>query len=714
MGQNKKPILSIGMIIKNEIRCLERCLRSLEPLRKAIPCELVIADTGSTDGSRALAQQYADILFDYTWCNDFAAARNAVLERCSGEWWFSIDADEWIEDAAPLVKFFSKENPIRRKYTAIMTCIYNYTDRALTSYGEFFILRIADRRNGALQYSGRIHEMLSYKDGVSLKQFAYPSFVLHHDGYCYVSKEDQEKKLERNMVLLEQTIQEHPDDLRSIGQAVQSARSHDEKLKYTERMEETLFRVKDATAPPQLQVACQICAEGYFSTAYYQKLQDFLVKWEEFGASSILYQVDGMGYGAIGAYYLGDYPLSLTYFEAWHKGLAAVRAKKDLLYQERYFTQFNTTSDSFLQIAYTIYIDLKIRNGQYNDVEKELDYLNARKISWKNITTLCSALMRAKQNVPGSVGFLNRMWDYLQEASSQDPQLRIQKMAIVHTLLRPLYKKNKEQALSTLVQMGKERLPGQIAALLLASSQSEFECAWAEVSDWSEIPVQMYLPIMESRFAFPEQFYESPREKFSNIVIALTKNPKFPFIIADWLGKQGKSVCLSHLTWKLELLTAALQMQDWEKDLSTGDFLCDTYFSLSQQYLSQMYLPDVLNETNILCLPGMLRFAWHCGQASQMLEQGNELGYIQQLHQGLADAPAMKTMVDFLLRRIERRKRENTSPELLELADKVRTILAQYPPDDPSVAALKQSEVYQKVAYLIEGMDAPVFGGIPQ
>ena len=45
-------LLSIGMIVKNEIRCLEKCLKALEPLRTAIPCELVIADTGSNDGTR--------------------------------------------------------------------------------------------------------------------------------------------------------------------------------------------------------------------------------------------------------------------------------------------------------------------------------------------------------------------------------------------------------------------------------------------------------------------------------------------------------------------------------------------------------------------------------------------------------------------------------------------------------------------------------------
>ena len=33
-----KPFFSIGIIFKNEIRCLERCLKSLQPLKNAILC----------------------------------------------------------------------------------------------------------------------------------------------------------------------------------------------------------------------------------------------------------------------------------------------------------------------------------------------------------------------------------------------------------------------------------------------------------------------------------------------------------------------------------------------------------------------------------------------------------------------------------------------------------------------------------------------------
>ena len=77
----KKPLLTIGMIFRDDIRCIERCLKALQPLRDAVPCELIMADTGSADGSREVAERYADVVFDFPWINDFAAARNAVMER---------------------------------------------------------------------------------------------------------------------------------------------------------------------------------------------------------------------------------------------------------------------------------------------------------------------------------------------------------------------------------------------------------------------------------------------------------------------------------------------------------------------------------------------------------------------------------------------------------------------------------------------------------
>ena len=74
----------------------------------------------------------------------------------------------------------------------------------------------------------------------------------------------------------------------------------------------------------------------------------------------------------------------------------------------------------------------------------------------------------------------------------------------------------------------------------------------------------------------------------------------------------------------------------------------------------------------------------------------------------------MKSMVEFLLTQLEESQRVQATPELLSLAEQVRTLLSMYPADDPAVEALKQSAAYQKVAHLIEGPDLGVFGGLPQ
>ena len=60
-------------------------------------------------------------------------------------------------------------------------------------------------------------------------------------------------------------------------------------------------------------------------------------------------------------------------------------------------------------------------------------------------------------------------------------------------------------------------------------------------------------------------------------------------------------------------------------------------------------------------------------------------------------------MAEFLAKHTPELQPPPPSPELLALAEQVRTMLAAYDPNDPAVAALKASPAYQKVAYLIEG-----------
>lgn len=64
--------VSLCMIVKNEEDILARCLDSL----KGLMDEIIIVDTGSTDRTKEIAANYTDKIYDFSWCDDFAAARN--------------------------------------------------------------------------------------------------------------------------------------------------------------------------------------------------------------------------------------------------------------------------------------------------------------------------------------------------------------------------------------------------------------------------------------------------------------------------------------------------------------------------------------------------------------------------------------------------------------------------------------------------------------
>src|SRR5262249_3911812 len=74
---------------------IEACLRSAAGLFD----ETVVVDTGSTDRTREIAAALGAKVFDFAWCDSFAAARNACLEHASGDWIFWLDADDRLDDA---------------------------------------------------------------------------------------------------------------------------------------------------------------------------------------------------------------------------------------------------------------------------------------------------------------------------------------------------------------------------------------------------------------------------------------------------------------------------------------------------------------------------------------------------------------------------------------------------------------------------------------
>ena len=82
--------ISLCMIVRDEEAVLGRCLESVAP---AVD-EIIVVDTGSMDGTKAVAAAYTDRIFDFAWVDDFAAARNASFAKATGDYILWLDADD--------------------------------------------------------------------------------------------------------------------------------------------------------------------------------------------------------------------------------------------------------------------------------------------------------------------------------------------------------------------------------------------------------------------------------------------------------------------------------------------------------------------------------------------------------------------------------------------------------------------------------------------
>ena len=83
--------ISVIIPVKNEIENLVACIASA----RLIATEVIVADSGSTDGTLEFAKQYADRVVEREYGNsgDF---KNWAIPQANHEWVFIIDADERI------------------------------------------------------------------------------------------------------------------------------------------------------------------------------------------------------------------------------------------------------------------------------------------------------------------------------------------------------------------------------------------------------------------------------------------------------------------------------------------------------------------------------------------------------------------------------------------------------------------------------------------
>ncbi|SSY80719.1 glycosyltransferase family 2 protein [Alysiella crassa] len=91
---NTNPLLTVALITKNEAHQLAACLDSIAPLH----CEIIVIDSGSTDNTLKIAQQYGANCHIFSDWQGFGVQRNRAHEFIHTPWVLWLDADERLSE----------------------------------------------------------------------------------------------------------------------------------------------------------------------------------------------------------------------------------------------------------------------------------------------------------------------------------------------------------------------------------------------------------------------------------------------------------------------------------------------------------------------------------------------------------------------------------------------------------------------------------------
>ena len=713
----QKPLLSIGMIFKNEIRCLERCMKSLEPLRQAVSCELVMADTGSDDGSREIAEKYADILFDFPWINDFSAARNAVMDRCSGVWYLSIDADEWLDkNIEELVSFLKADRPF--EWASLH--IFNYDTPELENggaYADFITIRMA-RMSTGIRFEGRIHEHWDIENHSHVTHLLSKT-VLHHDGYLFTNQAQALAKARRNMELLQIQLEQDPENLVTLLQCAECA-AKEESIRYVQRaLDANGPRRKEwpNIGPPLLRKAVR---EAY--AANLPELETWIVRAEEEFPDSIFIRVD-VACCAFSLY------LSRKNDEAAiHYGEKYLQAVKDYETghfdrRELQYSALHLISPPWVRRVKIYLADVYQRTGQTTRAVDLLNALDGSEMSAVQTEEFIKALryLHSRSNF-NTAPLIERFWDQIRQPGAVPELHKERQKAFVCTgsqVFEPSYRADEKQqgdfcrpAYTLFSPLAGQCTLGTASAILETEDRRELEKLLGMVEEWDEFPVYAleHALLEGARFPIPDKPLKI--EEMDGLAARMAR-PDGPLTGLAVLAADEELSDWQSLAWARGLALAAIKSCDWE-NREQGMELCRAFAKIESAFLPKYYTVDLLCDENIQLLPPMHRFGWYCGRAFWALDAGGSTTYVRLLRKGLEVCPEAKPMVEFLLKQLEESQKIQATPELLALAEQVRTLLAAYPADDPAVEALKQSAAYQKVKHLIEGPDPGIYGGLKQ
>lgn len=229
--------VALVVIARNEARHIQRLLASARPWVD----EALVLDTGSSDDTVRLARAAGARVEQFRWVDDFSAARNAALALSRADWHLVLDADEWIVSGGEALLALRHQSPcfVGQLRVDSQQRLGNAATPCTTSTS--WLSRVLP---AAVRYAGRVHEQPVHE----LPVCQLP-VVIGHDGYL---PEALATKVGRNARLLQQAVNEHPDDAYlwyQLGKDHDVYERHRDALACLDHAEALIARQAPASAP---------------------------------------------------------------------------------------------------------------------------------------------------------------------------------------------------------------------------------------------------------------------------------------------------------------------------------------------------------------------------------------------------------------------------------------------------------------------------------
>lgn len=158
MNKVKCTSISACAIMKNEINHVEAWLDNV----RAFAQEIIVVDTGSTDGTMAFLAKQPDVkLINYVWQNDFAKVKNVALQEATGDWLVFTDADECFYHPENIIEYLRQVDKQSDDIDVIFCPIDNIDADSNNEIINSDVVPRIIRNHVDIRYTGAVHEQLT-------------------------------------------------------------------------------------------------------------------------------------------------------------------------------------------------------------------------------------------------------------------------------------------------------------------------------------------------------------------------------------------------------------------------------------------------------------------------------------------------------------------------------------------------------------------------